>query len=192
MLDRARSRAQAAGDSVADRLTLIEADLIDLRLPTAGEFRLALVGLNSLLLLPGRVAQRAAVRTLAAHLSSGGVAVVDVWIPDAEDLGRLDGRISLEWTRQDGETGGTVTKAASAQHESSSATATLTTLFEEGLQGAPTRRWVRQDRLHFVSAGELRAFAEEAGLTVEVLAGDYGLGPMGPGSERAILIAVRP
>ena len=42
-----------------------------------------------------------------------------------------------------------------------------------------------------MSGEELRGFAEDAGLTVELLAGDYGLGPMGPGSERAILIAVK-
>jgi hypothetical protein len=43
-----------------------------------------------------------------------------------------------------------------------------------------------------MSADELRAFAEEAGLVIELVAGDYGLGPMGPGSDRAILIAVKP
>lgn len=192
MLDRARARARAAGDPVADRLTLIEADLIDLRLPAAESFGMAVIALNSLLVLPTRAAQRAALQTLATHLTPGGVAVVDVWIPDADELGRFDGRISLEWARQDPETDTTVTKAVSAQHDASSATVTLTTLFEQGIQGAPTQRWIRQDLFRFVSADELRAFAEEAGLEVELLAGDYGLGPIGPGSERAVLIAVKP
>jgi hypothetical protein len=43
-----------------------------------------------------------------------------------------------------------------------------------------------------VSADELVAFAEDAGLAVEVLAGGYGLEPLGPGSERAVLVAVKP
>ncbi len=34
-----------------------------------------------------------------------GVAVVDVWLPDAEDLARFDGRLILEWPRSDPETG---------------------------------------------------------------------------------------
>jgi hypothetical protein len=85
-----------------------------------------------------------------------------------------------------------VTKIGSAQHDAASATVTLTTIFEEGGQGVAARRWVRRDRLRLVSADELRAFAEEAGLVVELLAGDYGLGPMGPGSDRAIMIAVKP
>ena len=68
---------------------------------------------------------------------------------------------------------------------------TLTAVFEEAPQGGPTRRWVRQDRLRLVSADELAAFAEEAGLRVELVAGGYDLGPIGPGSERAVLIAER-
>lgn len=190
MLDRARERATASG--AAKRLDLIEADLVDLRLPNAGEFGLAFIALNSLLVLPTRAAQRAALRTLAEHLAPGGVAAVDVWIPDADDLARFDGRISLEWPRLDPETGAIVTKAASAAHDAASATVTLTAIFEEGGQGEPPRRWVRRDRLRLISADELRGFAEDAGLVVEAMAGDYGLGPMGPGSDRAVLIAVRP
>jgi len=69
---------------------------------------------------------------------------------------------------------------------------TLTTIFEEGGQGEPVRRWLRRDRLRLVSADELRGYAEDAGLTVEAMAGGYDMGEMGPGSERAILLAVKP
>ena len=189
MLDRAR--AKVAGTLAADRLTLVEADLVDLRLPDAGRFALAFIALNSLLILPTRSAQRAALQTLADHLAPGGLAVVDIWLPDAEDLARFDGRIMLEWPRHDLDSGAIVTKAGSAQHDAATASITLTTIFEEGEQGGPTKRWVRRDRLRLVTAGELRDFAESAGLTVELLAGDYDLGLMGPGSERAVLIAIK-
>lgn len=192
MLERARWRARSLAPGAVDRLTLVEADLVGLRLATSGTFGLAFIALNSLLVLPTRAAQQAAVRALAEHLAPGGLAVVDIWIPDAEELSRFDGRISLEWPRVDPETGHIVTKAASAQHDSASATVVLTTIFEEGGQGAPTRRWVRRDQLRLVSAGELRSFADEAGLVVELLAGDYGLGPICPGSERAVLLAIKP
>jgi SAM-dependent methyltransferase len=189
MLDRARHRA--AGTAGEDRLTFVEADLVGLRLPDAGGYGLAFIGLNSLLVLGSRAAQRAALRTLADHLAPGGLAVVDVWLPDADDLARFDGRVMLEWPRLDAETGTIVTKVASAIHDAAAATVTLTTIFEEGGQGEGTRRWVRRDRLRLVSADELREFALDAGLQVELLAGDYGLGPMGPGSERAVLVAVK-
>ncbi len=85
-----------------------------------------------------------------------------------------------------------VSKAASAQHDTATASVTLTTIFEEGGQGEPVRRWIRRDRLRLVSADELRGYAEDAGLVVESIAGDYGMGLLGPGSERAILLAVKP
>jgi SAM-dependent methyltransferase len=162
------------------------------RRPAAGKFGLAVIALNSLLVLPTRSAQRAALQALADHLAPGGLAVVDIWLPDAEDLARFDGRIMLEWPRLDPETGAIVTKAGSAVHDAASAIVTLTTIFEEGGQGVPARRWIRRDRLRLVSADELRDFAERAGLALELLAGGYDLGPMGPGSERAILVAVKP
>jgi SAM-dependent methyltransferase len=189
MLDRARERV---GRTTAHgRLTLVEADLIGLRLPDAGSFGLAFIALNSLLVLPTRSAQRAALRTLADHLAPGGIAVVDIWLPDADDLARYDGRVILEWPRLDPETGAIVTKAGSAQHDAASATVTLTTIFEEGAQGGPAHRWVRRDRLRLVSADELRGFAEDAGLDIEMVAGGYDLGLLGPGSERAILVATK-
>ena len=151
MLDRARLRAAGSGTETADRLTLVEADLVGLQLPNAGEFGLAFIALNSLLVLPNRAAQRAALRSLADHLAPRGLAVVDIWIPDAEDLARFDGRIILEWPRLDPETGAIVTKAGSAQHDAASAVVTMTTIFEESGQGEPARRWLRRDRLRLIS-----------------------------------------
>ena len=190
MLERARSRAR--GTAGEDRLHLLEADIVGLRLPDAGRYGLAFIALNSLLVLPTRADQRAAIRAMADHLAPGGIAVADVWLPDADDLSRFDGRIVLEWPRLDPESGAIVTKAASAQHDAASGSVTLTTIFEEGGQGAPARRWIRRDRLRLVSPDELRSFAEDAGLVVELLAGGYDMGAMGPGSERAVLLAVKP
>jgi hypothetical protein len=85
-----------------------------------------------------------------------------------------------------------VTKTGSALHDAATATIALTTIFEEGGQGEPPRRWLRHDRMRLLAADTLQAFAEEAGLAVELLAGSYDLGPMGPGSDRAILIATKP
>jgi SAM-dependent methyltransferase len=190
MLARARERA-ARSDAPADRLDLVEADLLELRPADTPRHALALIALNSILLLATRDAQRAALRTLAAHLRPGGLAVVDAWLPDADDLGRYDGRLILDWVRRDPEHGTLVTKTGSALHDAATGTITLTVIFEEGAPGTEPRRWIRQDRLRLVSADELVAFAEDADLRVEMMAGGYDLAPIGPGSERAVLIAER-
>jgi SAM-dependent methyltransferase len=192
MLERARARALAAGEGTAARLRLVRGDLFTVRPEGTGEFGLAILALNSILVLGGPREQRRAIEVLAEMLAPGGIAVVDAWQPLAEDLVRFDGRLSLEWLRRDPATGGDVTKLAAAWYDGATRTVTLTTIFDEAAPGAPPVRWTRADTLHFVSADELRAHAEDAGLVVEVIAGDYDLSPLAPGDERAILVAHRP
>ncbi len=193
MLDRARARVRAAGEGVARRLRLVEVDMTVCRLPEAGRFGLAILALNTLFLVGGRAAQAAAVGTLAAHLRPGGLAVVDVWLPTVDDLGRFDGRLSLEYVRHDPETNELVTKVAAAIVEPGTGLVELTTIYEASPPaGGPLRRWVRTDRLRLVSPDELEALVVGAGLVVETLAGDYDLGPLVPDSERAIVVARRP
>ena len=190
---RAATAAAVAGDGAVERrLSIAEGDLLDLRLDGAGSFTLAFIALNSLFLLATRDAQRGAFRTMAAHLAPGGLAVADVWLPDADDLARFDGRMILEYVRDDPENGLTVTKTAAAQHDAATGIVNLTSIFEEGRQGEPTARWVRRDALRLVSADELRDFAAEAGLEVETVAGDYDLGPLGSGVDRAIVVTRKP
>jgi SAM-dependent methyltransferase len=190
MLSRARTRAEAAGSVAAGRLELVEGDVAEVRL--ADRFGLAFIALNSLLVFGDRAAQAAAVRTLAEHLGPGGIAVIDVWLPDADDLARYDGRLVLEYARVDPETGRTVVKTGSAVHDPASQTVHLTTVFDEGVPGEPPVRWLRTDRIRLVSAEELGVFAEAAGLTIELVARGYDLEPIGPGADRAILVATHP
>ena len=192
MLGRARARADEAGGAVVRRLRLVRDDARTVRLPDAGSYRLAFLPLNSIFLMGSRADQAAAVATLAAHLAPGGIAMVDAWLTDADDLARYDGRVVLSWVREDPETGRTVTKLSSADYDATTATVLLTTIYDEGLPGEAPVRWVRSDRLRMVAPDELAAFAEQAGLVVESLAGDYELGDLAPGAERVVLVAHRP
>ncbi|MHB8891878.1 MAG: class I SAM-dependent methyltransferase [Candidatus Limnocylindrales bacterium] len=191
MLARARTAADAAGAATARRLRLVEGDARTIRLDHAGTFNLASIPLNSIFLMGGRADQAAAVETLAAHLAPGGLAVMDAWLPDADDLARYDGRLVLEWVREEPGTGRTVTKTGSAVFDPTTGVVRLTTVFEVGHPGEAAVRWVRADRLRLVNPDELASFAEAAGLVVETLAGDYDLGGLVPGAERVVLIARR-
>lgn len=192
MLERAGVAAALAGPAVASRLTLHEGDLLTARPAGTGHFRLAILGLNSLLLLAGRGEQRRAFAAATTLLAPGGLFVVDAWQPDAEDLVRFDGRLVLEWLRRDPASGLDVTKTAAAWYDAATRVVTLTQIFEEGRPGESAVRWTRSDALRLVTADELRTYAEAAGLAVELLAGDHGLTPLGPGSERIVLLARKP
>ncbi len=189
MLERAARRVAAMPATGSGRIELVEGDLLDLRLDGGATFALAFIALNTLFLLATRDRQRTALRRLAEHLAPGGLAVVDIWLPETDDLARFDGRLILEYERDDPETGLLVTKVAAARHDGTSAIVDLTSVFEEGRPGEPTVRWVRRDALRLVGAEELRVMAEDAGLTIEIVAGSYDLEPLRPGSDRAILVA---
>ncbi len=192
MLERARARLAGATDRTRRSVDLVEGDLLDVRLDRSGSFRLAFIALNTLFLLATRQRQRSAMASLAAHLAPGGLAVVDIWLPDTDDLSRFDGRLMLEYERTDPETSRIVTKVAAARHDPATNVIDLASIYEEGRPGEPAVRWTRHDALRLVGADELRTLAEDAGLAVEQLAGSYDLEPFGAGSERAILIARKP
>lgn len=194
MLDRARARAGPASSS--RRLDLVEADLVaapgNATVVAAGPFHLAILGLNSILLLAAADRQRAALVAMASLLAPGGLAVVDAWQPSPADLVAFDGRLSLEWLRTDPETGREVTKTVAAWFDPATRLVTLTTIFEESSPGAAPARWTRTDALRLITVDELASFAESAGLEVEQLAGDHELGPLEPGSDRVVLVARKP
>jgi SAM-dependent methyltransferase len=192
MLERARARLARAGPAVADRVRLLEGDLLDAGVGGHAGYRLAFIALNTIFLLATRERQRAAVASLSAHLASGGLAVLDVWLPDPDDLGRFDGRLILEYDRTDPETGGRVTKVASARHDPAFGVVDLTSIFDEGQMGGSVRRWIRRDALRLAGPDELASFAVDAGLVVEQLAGSYDLDAIGAGSDRAIVVARKP
>ena len=187
-------RPRPPGATVAGRLDLVEGDARTSACPTPARYRPRLHRPELAASCSARARDQAApCATLAAHLAPGGLAVVDIWLPDADDLARYDGRLVLEYVRaRPGDRAASVTKTGSARTTRRAASSHLTTIFEEGDRASRAVRWVRRDRLRLVAADELRAFAEAAGLVVEPLAGGYDLEPLGPGADRAILVARGP
>lgn len=196
MLARARARLAMAGARAAKRIELVECDLTEAHTSTAvtaaGPYRLAILALNSILILNTPERQRAALRAMAGLLAPGGIAVVDTWIPVPADLTAFDGRLSLDWLRTDPETGLDVTKQSAAWFDPVARVVTLVTLFDEGRPGEAPVRWTRTDVLRFVTVDELISYATDAGLQVEQVAGDHELNPLSPGSDRAVLLARKP
>ena len=178
-----RERADAEPGSA---LETVHADVTGLQLDT--RFGLAIVALNSLLLLDGRAAQRELLTTLRRHLARGGRAVIDVWLPAPEDLAVYDGRTVLDWLKSDNETLARVTKQTSARYDSATRTARITSLFDAWREGESPTRTSREDTITFLTVDELVRSAEDAGLVVETIAGDYGMGHFAGDSDRVVMV----
>lgn len=194
MLARARSRISEAG--VGDHVQLVEGEMTDAASNEAvvrgGPYQLAILALQSILILNTPEGQRAVVTAMARLLAPGGLAVIDTWLPTPADLVGFDGRLSFEWQRTDPETGHDVTKILAAWYDHVRRRVTLTTFFDEGEQGAAPVRWTRTDPLRLVGVDELIGYAQDAGLEIERLAGDHDLGPLEPGSDRVVMVARKP
>lgn len=194
MLARARTRIAAAG--VGDHIELVEGEMTAAASNEAvvrgGPYRLAVLALQSMLILNTPDQQRAAVAAMAALLAPGGLAVVDTWLPTPADLVGFDGRLSFEWRRTDPETGHDVTKTLAAWYDHVRRLVTLTTFFDEGAQGEAPVRWTRVDALRLIGVDELAGYAADAGLEIDRLAGDHDLGPLEPGSDRVVMVARKP
>lgn len=194
MLDRARAAwdrvtgARRSRRPASGSLELIEADLVTLDLPD--RFGLAFIACNSLWQVGPAHRQRAAMAALARHLRPGGIAVVDIELPDAAELASWDGRLVLDWIRDDAEDPGTtVVRTSSARYDPASSSTQLSVIYDATDASGAVRRVTRTDRLHLVTVSQLTDAAESAGLHVETVAGDHQVTPLGPFSPRVVLIA---
>ena len=141
---RPRPRARAAGGRRArpSGLTLVEADLLDLA-PAGRPARSASRSSPSTRCCPARDPRRPARGDPDARRRTsrpGGLAVVDVWLPDADDLARFDGRLILEYGRAG--SGDRPRRHEGRGRPSTTprpAIVTLTTIFEEGRPGRGRR-----------------------------------------------------
>jgi hypothetical protein len=180
-----RSSADAANGR-SGTLELVNADITELAIRK--RFDLVILALNTLLLMPGRAAQRRVLQVMAAHLTRDGRAVVDVWLPSVDDLTLYDGRLMLDWIKLDPTTGQNVAKTTSARHEPEANTAEITTIYDAWHDGAPPKRLHRRDAVNFVTAPQVLEMLESAGLEPEMIAGDYDMSDPGPESERVIVV----
>jgi SAM-dependent methyltransferase len=189
MLSRAAARwDEVRGPIAPDRLSLHEADFTAFR--AEERFSLAFIAVNTFLLAEDDGARLALLTAMREQLAPGGLAVVEVSTPHDEELAGFDGRLQLEWLRQDPERGDLVTKLISARHDPEASSVELTQVFEwTPPHGGPLSRVLRTETLHLVPASQLASLAREAGFEGVEVRGDHLSIPYGTASHRAILMA---
>ncbi|OIO98695.1 MAG: hypothetical protein AUK03_00915 [Anaerolineae bacterium CG2_30_64_16] len=185
MVTIARDKAARAG--VTQRVTLIQGDYTDT--PLGGPYRLAFVVMNTFLHLLSQADQLAALRHWAAHLTAGGLLLIDVMYPDVAHLASFDGRLELEKSWTDKETGHTVMKQLARTVDLAEQTLHVTLVYDEVALDGQLRRILAPFDLRYLWRFEAELLLKQAGFALEAIYGDWGLSPFESTSDRMILVA---
>lgn len=188
LLARARRRIiqdeQLSAAAKAGRIELVDADIRDVIRPD----RFALVALAGVVShLDGAREAARALAAAAAMLVPGGELIVDGLGPGA--LPRRDLPLSVDWRRVvDGME--VVRRSRLARHEIADGLRVhLATIADVAYPDGTIARLPASFRLWYPSPGALLELVEAAGLSVTATYGSHDLEPLGPESERCIVVA---
>ncbi|HLZ58111.1 MAG TPA: class I SAM-dependent methyltransferase [Ktedonosporobacter sp.] len=184
MLLLAQQRLQQAG--VAERCTLVQQDLSSMHLEQ--KFRMAFIALGSFAHITSRKAQQQALAAVRAHLSPGGLFIVDISNSDARYMEDLSGQVLHQgtWRTDDGSF---VTHFVSPAASSEQHLLELTHFYDQHRQGGTVQRTVVTTHLYLFDRNEIELLLEQAGFVVKDVYGDHDLGPYQLESPRLICIA---
>jgi SAM-dependent methyltransferase len=190
MLDRARGRTARLPPAVQERLTWVQGDMADFRLPNQA-FGLVFVAFNSFWLLPSPDAQARCLRCAAQHLAPEGRLVLDLFPPNDDDH-RDEVGLAIHLPAQHKGRGLLRLKDYRYDPERRLAISDVRYYAEDRLSDAvkglvATFRYT----LRLAAPEEVRALLEDEGYKVESVFGSYGEAPLAPYSPRAIFVCRR-
>jgi ubiquinone/menaquinone biosynthesis C-methylase UbiE len=184
MLELARQRLQTAG--VTSRCTLVQQDICTLHLTQ--KFRMALIALGSFAHIVSRKDQQQALASVRAHLSRGGVFIIDISNADARYMEGLSGHVLHQgtWRRDDGTMLSHFVSPASSLDKH---LLELTHFYDSYSQGGTVQRTVATMYLYLFERSEMELLLEQAGFVIKDIYGDYDLASYQLESPRMIFIA---
>ncbi len=185
MLEVARGKVEAAG--LEDRITLVQADMREVKLPQ--QYGLALIAINSFMHLTTLEDQLQALRAWRRLLLPGGLLVIDVYNPNPQGLLEADGRIELHGRWFDPDTGAVVLKQTSRTLDDARQTQHVLFIYDEVFPDGQVRRTLAPFHARYLHRFEAELLLDKAGYTLEQVYGSYDLDPFDSGSERMIFVA---
>jgi SAM-dependent methyltransferase len=183
MLERLRGRLD---EGTAGRVRPVVGDMRDFDLGERFDLVFNAFGSFEQLLTPED--QVAALRTVARHLTPGGVFVAELRSLPAINW---DGQPQLqyEWTRNDGETGESITKLHAMSASRSRQVTVDTIMFDRtGADGVVRRRTI-EVAMRAIGRYEIEYLLREAGMRLVDVYGDTSLSPYTDASDRMIVVA---
>jgi SAM-dependent methyltransferase len=183
MLELARDALERA--RLADRCRLVQQDMRSLDLGQT--FSMAFVALGSFAHLSSRRQQQQALAAIRAHLTSGGLFILDISNADARYMEHLSGQVLHQgtWPQEDGSL---LTHFVSPASSLTQHLLELTHFYDVHSQGGPVQRTVITTYLYLFERAEMELLLESAGFVVKEVYGDHELGPYAHESPRMIFL----
>ncbi|MEZ4771387.1 MAG: class I SAM-dependent methyltransferase [Caldilineales bacterium] len=187
MLAIARAKLDAA--DLSEQVTLVQADMRDVRLEQ--RYRLAFIAINSFMHLTTMEDQLAALRTWRDALAPGGLLIIDVYNPNPQRLLEADGRVEMQGRWFDPDTGATVMKHFTRTLDDARQLQHVLFIYDEVLPDGTVRRTLAPFQARYLYRFEGELLLDKAGFTPEQVYGSYDLDPYASDSERMIFVARR-
>jgi ubiquinone/menaquinone biosynthesis C-methylase UbiE len=185
MLEKARHKLAAEG--LEESVCLARQDMRDLKV--LGSFNFAFAASSSFQILLTIDDQLQALARLRQHLSPGGLVLVDLFNPDLSRLLDFQGRVTLEKTMTDPETGHLVLKYHSQTVDLGQQLIHTTLIMDDVDNHGQVQRTLFPYSLRYMLQGEVELLLRHAGFAVETIYGSYDLDEYDGDSDRLIAIA---
>jgi hypothetical protein len=152
------------------------------------KFRMAFVALGSFAHISTRKQQQQALAAIHAHLTPGGIFILDISNADARYMEGLTGQLLHQgtWRQEDGTL---LAHFVSPASSTSMHLLELTHFYDVHKQEGPVQRTVINTRLYLFERSEMELLLERAGFVVKEVYGDHELGSYEHESPRMIFIA---
>ncbi len=184
MLKLAREALEQVG--LAERCRLVQQDMSTMKLGQT--FSMAFVALGSFAHLTSRRQQQQALAAIRAHLTVGGLFILDISNADVRYMENLSGQVLHQgtWSQEDGTMLTHFVSPASSQTQH---LLELTHFYDVHTQGGPVQRTVISTHLYLFERSEMELLLEGADFAIKEVYGDYDLGPYEHESPRMVFLA---
>jgi SAM-dependent methyltransferase len=190
MLNAYRRKLEREPAALRQRVTLHQGDMTDYRLEHEGRFDLVLLPFNSIAHLYEIEQQLSAFRNTCRHLAAGGRFVVDIILPDIDDLSDALNRPShvyLEDEISDPADAFTMLLYTSRKYDQIEQLQHIVWTHEKFLASGDNERYLTRLDMHIFFPRELQLLFLATGFSIEAIYGGYDWKPFGSGTRQIVV-----
>ncbi len=184
MLDIARERS-------TDNITLAKRDMracdADPQLPHR-PYNFVLSAINTFLHLPDVRSQIETLESVRRVTASGGIMLLDLFVPDPNYISKLDGQLTLEFQHRF-ENGDRLDKLVARTHDLATQLIETTVYFDVTSRDGSVRRLIDSYSTRYIHLYELEHLLSRTGWDLVSLFGNYDLEPFTSESDRILALA---